>query len=171
MEPSTVPLCLRPYESQSNSARVGSGAGGSCVGVLLSLRSGSNPRSTSRPIRRHVQFSPLGSTIPAPAGYCSRPQGRRCAAARASRHPEQQACPARYSSSTVLPTPGSPRMTRTGLRPARTASTTLSSVSRSAARPVSPFTPARSARRAARAWASHVLPARRSGHLRTQRKG
>jgi hypothetical protein len=52
------------------------------------------------------------------------------APARATRQPE--ACPARYSKSAVLPTPGSPCTTRARLSPARTAATSRPSTAHSA---------------------------------------
>jgi hypothetical protein len=58
--------------------------------------------------------------------------------ARTTRQPG--ACPARYSNSAVLPTPGSPRTTRVRLSPARTAATSRSSTPHSARRPVSSVT-------------------------------
>ena len=78
-------------------------------------------------------------------------------ATRSTRQPT--ACPARYSSSADLPTPGSPCTTSTRLSPARTASTSPSSTRRSARRSVSllsrprglPFTACRAALHGARA--------------------
>jgi hypothetical protein len=55
-----------------------------------------------------------------------------------ARHPAPGGCPARYSSSAVLPTPASPCTTSARLSPARTASTSRSNTPHSARRPVSP---------------------------------
>jgi pimeloyl-ACP methyl ester carboxylesterase len=57
--------------------------------------------------------------------------------ARATRHAEPDAWPARWSSSAVLPTPGSPRTTRARLSPAWTASASWLSAVRSLSRSVS----------------------------------
>src|ERR1700750_2231319 len=56
--------------------------------------------------------------------------------ARATRQSEPDARPARWSSSAVLPMPGSPRTTRARLSPARTASSSRPSASRSPSRSV-----------------------------------
>ena len=117
------------------------------AGSAPPARPGTGPAAAPRRGRTRSAARPAAAPAAAPRGPASaRTAGaaRRTPApsptarppARTTRHPA--ACPARYSSSAVLPMPGSPRTTSARLSPARTAATSWSSASRSRCRFISP---------------------------------